>query len=66
MTTGPLLEVLYQVVVNDEDQFSIWPAERERPAGWRAVGTTGSRSECLDWIERNWTDMRPLSVRDRV
>ena len=51
------------VVLNDEEQFSIWPDAREVPAGWRLEGTRGSREDCLEHIERTWTDMRPLSVR---
>jgi MbtH protein len=54
---------LYQVVVNDEEQYSIWPADREIPAGWRAVGTAGAKDECLTHIESVWTDITPLSVR---
>lgn len=53
------------VVVNDEDQYSIWPADRRLPAGWRAEGFRGPREECLDHIEQVWTDMRPRSVRER-
>lgn len=53
----------YKVVVNHEEQYSIWLADRPIPDGWRAEGTEGSRDECLDHIERVWTDMRPLSVR---
>jgi MbtH protein len=53
----------FQVVMNDEDQYSIWPAERAFPRGWRAEGMTGTRSECLAYIDRVWTDMRPLSLR---
>lgn len=56
----------YLVVLNDEEQYSIWFAERELPAGWRAEGTEGSREECLDHIDRVWTDMRPLSLRLRM
>jgi MbtH protein len=55
----------YLVVINDEEQFSIWLADRAIPAGWRAIGDARSKAECLDYIERNWTDMRPLSVRKR-
>ncbi len=51
------------VVINDEEQYSIWPQGREIPAGWRAEGTQGSREDCLEHIDRTWTDMRPLSVR---
>jgi MbtH protein len=53
----------YKVVVNDEEQYSIWPLHRDTPAGWREAGTEGSREECLAWIEENWTDMRPASLR---
>lgn len=57
---------IYDVVVNDEEQYSIWLHERALPAGWRAVGFTGSRTQCLDHIEIVWTDMRPLSLRKRM
>jgi MbtH protein len=53
----------YVVVVNHEGQYSIWPAERGIPDGWRSDGVTGSKEDCLAHIERVWTDMRPLSVR---
>jgi len=53
----------YAVVVNDEEQYSIWPAEREMPAGWRAGGFTGTEEDCLAYIEETWTDMRPASLR---
>lgn len=55
----------YQVVVNDEDQYSIWPADSEPPIGWRADGVQGSKSECLSHIDEVWTDMRPRSLRER-
>ncbi|RVX38942.1 MbtH protein [Nonomuraea polychroma] len=51
------------VVVNHEEQYSVWPADRELPPGWRATGFAGTREECLAHIETVWTDMRPLSVR---
>jgi MbtH protein len=51
------------VVVNDEEQYSIWPAGRELPAGWRRDGFTGTEEECLAHIEETWTDMRPASLR---
>jgi MbtH protein len=53
----------YAVVINDEEQYSIWPDGREPPAGWRREGMSGSRAECLAHIDRVWTDMRPLSLR---
>ena len=54
---------LYSVVVNDEEQYSIWPQDRERPLGWRDGGKAGTKVECLAYIEQVWTDMRPLSLR---
>jgi MbtH protein len=59
-------ERVYRVVINDEEQYSIWWADRDLPAGWRAEGTEGSRQECLDRIAVVWTDMRPLSLRRRM
>lgn len=53
----------FEVVVNHEEQYSIWPASRDVPNGWRAVGQRGTKQHCLDWIDKNWTDMRPLSLR---
>ena len=54
----------FSVVVNDEEQFSIWPVGMELPTGWRPTGPVdASRSECLDYIEETWTDMRPKSIR---
>lgn len=52
----------YLVLVNEEQQYSLWPAFRDVPAGWSAVGPRGKRKECLSWIETNWTDMRPRSL----
>jgi MbtH protein len=54
---------IYTVVINDEEQYSIWFDGRALPAGWRAVGMTGTKDECLAYIDREWTDMRPLSLR---
>jgi len=56
----------YRVLVNDEGQYSLWPAFREIPAGWMAVGPTGKRQECLDWINTNWSDMRPKSLIEAI
>ena len=50
----------YIVVVNDEDQYSIWPSDRELPPGWKAEGTRGTKEACMDRIKEIWTEMRPL------
>jgi MbtH protein len=57
---------LYQVVINHEGQYSIWPAERENAPGWRHAGFSGSKAECLAHIAKVWTDMRPLSLRRKM
>jgi MbtH protein len=57
---------IYRVVVNHEEQYSIWPADREAPAGWRDGGKTGSKAECLAYVKEVWTDMRPLSLRKKM
>ncbi|MFI9275601.1 MbtH family protein [Kitasatospora sp. NPDC052896] len=59
-------ERTYYVVLNDEEQYSIWLADRDIPLGWTREGTEGTRQECLDHIDRVWTDMRPLSLRRRM
>lgn len=58
--------IIYKVVVNHEEQYSIWPADRENPLGWRDVGKNGLKTECLDYIKEVWTDMRPLSLRKKM
>jgi MbtH protein len=57
---------LYKVVVNHEEQYSIWFADREPPLGWREVGKAGTKAECLDYIKEVWVDMRPLSLRRKM
>lgn len=56
----------YTVVVNDEEQYSIWPATRTFPRGWKPAGHAGNKTECLDFIRRVWVDMRPRSLRTRM
>ncbi|MFV2086259.1 MbtH family protein [Micromonospora sp. LOL_021] len=56
----------YAVVVNDEEQYSIWWADRQPPAGWRQTGFQGSRADCLAHVDEVWTDMRPRSLRERM
>jgi MbtH protein len=61
-----MTEVPFQVVVNHEEQYSIWPVGQEIPDGWRPVGVEGDKETCLAHIGRVWTDMRPLSVRRKA
>jgi MbtH protein len=56
----------YEVVLNDEEQYSIWPAHKEVPAGWKKAGVSGPKAQCLAHIEEVWTDMRPKSLRERM
>ncbi len=58
--------VIYKVVVNHEEQYSIWPADRENAPGWHDVGKSGLKPECLAYIKEVWTDMRPLSLRKHM
>src|SRR5918912_1492837 len=57
---------IYKVVVNHEEQYSIWPAHRENALGWRDAGKSGTKEECLAYIKEVWTDMRPLSLRKKM
>ena len=54
---------IYKVVVNHEEQYSIWSADRDNPNGWSDAGKSGPKEECLAFIKEVWTDMRPLSLR---
>jgi MbtH protein len=57
---------IYKVVVNHEEQYSIWPADKDNPLGWRDAGKSGTKVECLANIKEVWTDMRPLSLRKKM
>lgn len=57
---------IYKVVVNHEQQYSIWVADRENPLGWNDAGKSGLKQECLEYIKEVWTDMRPLSLRKKM
>jgi MbtH protein len=57
---------VYRVVVNHEEQYSIWPVYKDIPLGWRDVGKQGPKAECLNYIKEVWTDMRPLSLRKKM
>ena len=57
---------IYNVVVNHEAQYSLWPADRDNPLGWWEAGKRGTKAECLAYIKEVWTDMRPLSLRQQM
>jgi MbtH protein len=57
---------IYDVVLNHEEQYSIWPASKEPPLGWTRAGKQGPKAECLTYIDEVWTDMRPLSLRKHM
>jgi len=56
----------YEIVINNEEQYSLWPVDREVLAGWKTVGWRGTRQACLEHVEVIWTDMRPLSLRKKM
>ncbi|MDB6055019.1 MAG: mbtH [Verrucomicrobiales bacterium] len=67
MTNGDGVDTtIYNVVVNHEEQYSIWPKDRTLPLGWKEVGKFGPKEECLAYIKEVWTDMRPLSLRKKM
>ena len=57
---------VYKVVVNHEEQYSIWPEDMPNPLGWKDAGKSGMKAECLEFVKEVWTDMRPLSLRTRM
>lgn len=59
-------ETIYKVLINHEEQYSIFPVDLENPLGWRDAGKTGTKEECLSFIEEVWVDMRPLSLRIKM
>lgn len=59
-------QAVYKVVVNHEEQYSIWLADRDNPPGWRDANKSGTKEECLAYIKEVWTDMRPLSLRQKM
>jgi len=63
MSENELDNTTYKVVLNHEEQYSIWPADRENALGWHDAGKAGTKEECLAYIEEVWTDMRPLSLQ---
>ncbi|MBC7488820.1 MAG: MbtH family NRPS accessory protein [Glaciimonas sp.] len=59
-------DTIFRVVANDEEQYSIWPDDKDMPKGWREVGFSGNKQSCLTHIEQMWVDMRPLSLRQHL
>lgn len=59
-------KTIYKVVINHEEQYSIWPAEKENALGWKDAGKQGTKAECLAYIDAVWTDMRPKSLREQM
>ncbi|MGD1862581.1 MAG: MbtH family protein [Leptolyngbyaceae cyanobacterium] len=66
MTQSSSPEPTYRVVISDEERYSIWPEHKEIPWGWRADQKVGTKQDCLDYIKEVWTDMRPLSLRQKM
>lgn len=56
----------FTVVINNQEQYSIWPTYHQVPTGWREVGIVGNKENCLEYINKTWTDMRPKSLRDAL
>jgi MbtH protein len=65
-TTEQQEHKVYKTVVNHEGQYSIWFADRDLPCGWMEAGKTGTKEECLAFIKEVWTDMRPISLRQKM
>ena len=65
-SSTPLAEPLFQVVVNAEGQYSIWPADRQLPTGWEIAGHSGPKESCLAFVDEVWKDMRPASLREAM
>lgn len=57
---------LHKILINDEGQYSIWPAGQDAPIGWKVIGPQGSKAECSAYVDANWLDMRPLSLQKRM
>ncbi|MFH8987901.1 MbtH family protein [Streptomyces sp. NPDC017940] len=68
MSTNPFDDTngTFHVLVNDEDQHSLWPSFAEVPAGWTSVFGPDERQKCLEHVEQNWTDLRPRSLREAM
>ncbi|GCD42352.1 MULTISPECIES: MbtH family NRPS accessory protein [Streptomyces] len=64
--SGDAPATAWAVVVNHEEQYSVWPGDRPAPPGWREESRHATREQCLEHIAQVWTDMRPLSLRNRM
>jgi MbtH protein len=63
VTASPRDGVRYKVIVNNEDQYVVWPTDRQNPRGWQDTGKEGTKAECLAYVDEVWTDLRPFSLR---
>lgn len=68
MSTNPFDDerATFHVLINEEEQHSLWPSFADVPAGWRSVLGPADRQKCLEYIEQNWTDLRPRSLREAM
>jgi len=66
MSESPDDRQMFKVLLNGEEQYALWPADREAPAGWRDAGRSGTKAECLAYVDEVWTDLRPKSLRDTM
>jgi len=66
MSWGDNETTIYLVIVNQEEQYSLWPKSKDIPAGWRTTGKEGLKPDCLQYVTEVWTDMRPLSLRSKI
>ena len=57
---------VYVVLMNDEEQYSLWPRNQDVPAGWRSVDFSGTKEECMKYVDETWVDMRPKSLREKM
>ncbi|WP_425361107.1 MbtH family protein [Candidatus Tisiphia endosymbiont of Stenodema calcarata] len=64
--TADEYQEMYLVLINHEEQYSLWPSYKAIPAGWKAIGEERTKNECLAYIDEVWTDMRPLSLRKQM
>lgn len=66
MTTPSTPQMQWTVLINDEEQYGLFPADKQLPGGWKPAGFTGSEETCMKFVDEHWTDMRPKSLRDAL